>query len=92
VVRSMSIREARENLTRLPEQFEEDSGAGSVVQVTRHNKAVLAILPWELYESLVETLDLLDDAGFHAALRQSIAELVAGETVSWEQVQKELDL
>lgn len=92
MVRSMSIREARENLTRLPDQFEEATGAGAVVQVTRHNKPVLAILPWERYESLVETLDLLDDADFHAALRQSIAELVAGETISWEQVQKELGL
>jgi antitoxin YefM len=91
LVRSMSIAEARDNLTRLPDQLEHDENL-TVVQVTRRNKPVLAIMPWQFYESLLETLELMDDAEFIAALRKSISELVAGETVSWEQVQKDLGL
>ena len=51
---TLSIVEAREQLTRLPEQFDEELKTRrnvSAIKVTRHNKPVLAILPWELYRS-----------------------------------------
>ncbi len=57
---SLSIAEAREQLTRLPEQFERQLKNGAsleAIRVTRHNKPVLAILPWELYEAIVEALE-----------------------------------
>ncbi|MBA2288301.1 MAG: type II toxin-antitoxin system Phd/YefM family antitoxin [Ktedonobacteraceae bacterium] len=90
---SLSIVEAREQLTRLPEQFErqlKDEASLKAIRVTRHNKPVLAILPWELYEAIIETLEILGDEELTADLRQSIQEVVAGKGEPWEDVKREL--
>src|SRR6266568_3908179 len=55
---TLSISEAQAKLTRLPEQFEEDPEA---VTVTRHGKPVMAILPFNTYKSLLETLEALEE-------------------------------
>ena len=80
-----SISEIREEITRLPERF--DQGL-EVVTVTRHDKPVMAILPWELYESLVETLEVMSDAELMAAFRQGVKELAEGKGRPWEEVKK----
>jgi PHD/YefM family antitoxin component YafN of YafNO toxin-antitoxin module len=45
-------------ITRLPEHFDE---IPETITVTRHGKPVMAILPWDLYESLMETLEVMSD-------------------------------
>lgn len=87
----MPIVEARNKLTSLPEQFEQQP-ENDVVMVTRRGQPVLAIMPWELYDSLMETLEIMSDEELMAQLRQSIKQAAAGETISWEMVKKELDL
>ena len=89
MIETLSMVQAREQLTRLPEQFAVE-GDLHAVMVTRHGKPVLAVLPWELYESIAETLEILGDQEQMAALRRSIAELTCGETVDWEDVKAEL--
>jgi antitoxin YefM len=84
-----SISEIREEITRLPEQFEQEPGA---VTVTRHGKPVMAILPWELYESIMETLEIMGDAELMAAFRQGVREMAEGKGRPWEDVKKELGL
>ena len=59
--------------------------------MTRRGEPVLAILPWELYESIVETLEILSDEEMMAALRQSIKEASEGQTVSWDRAKQELN-
>lgn len=75
---TLTITEAREQLTKLPDQFAEEQ-APEPVTVTRHGEPVLAILPWELYESLVETLEILSDPEAMAQFRASVAALERGE-------------
>ncbi len=53
---TLSISEAQREITRLPEQFEEEPEA---VTVTRYGKPVMAILPYNTYKSLLETIDSL---------------------------------
>jgi len=84
-----SISEIREEITRLPEQFEQEPGA---VTVTRHGKPVMAILPWELYESIMETLEIMGHAELMAAFRQGVREMAEGKGRPWEDVKKELGL
>jgi antitoxin YefM len=90
---TLSIVEAREQLTRLPEMFarelETDHNIHAIA-VTRHNKPVLAILPWDLYESIVETLEILGDQELMAELRESLQDAIEGKGESWEDVKKEL--
>ncbi len=38
-------------------------------------RPVLVVMPWEFYESLVETLDVLSDPEMASALRESLEDL-----------------
>ena len=87
MVASIPIIKVRDKLTSLPEELEREPGA---IAVTRRGEPVLAILPWELYESIVETLEILGDEELVAALRQGIKEADEGKAVSWEQAKTEL--
>jgi len=82
------IIKARDRLTSLPEELAEEPGA---IAVTRRGEPVLAILPWDLYESIMETLEILGDEELMAALRQSIKEASEGQAVSWDQAKQELN-
>lgn len=84
---TIPIINARDRLSSLPEELEQDPQA---VTVTRHGEPVLAILPWNLYESIVETLEILGDQDLTAALRQAIKEADQGQIISWEQAKQEL--
>jgi antitoxin YefM len=89
MVKDIPISAARYELTSLPERLEQDPGA---VAITRRGKPVLAILPWEMYESLVETIEILGDAELMTALRQSIKDAEAGKGIPWEEAKRELGL
>jgi PHD/YefM family antitoxin component YafN of YafNO toxin-antitoxin module len=91
-----SISEIREAITRLPEQFEQDT---DVVNVTRHGKSVMTILPTSTYETLIETIDslletleVMADEELMAAFRRGVQELAAGRGKPWEEVKRELNL
>jgi PHD/YefM family antitoxin component YafN of YafNO toxin-antitoxin module len=89
--RTMSMVEARNKLTSLPEDFAQNPDVDAVA-VTRRGKPVLAVMPWELYEAIVETLDVLGDAERMAALRQSIEEAQAGKGIPWKDAKRTLGL
>ncbi|HZF38250.1 MAG TPA: type II toxin-antitoxin system prevent-host-death family antitoxin [Blastocatellia bacterium] len=84
----LPIIKARDRLTSLPEELAEEPGA---IAVTRRGEPVLAILPWELYESIMETLEILSDGELMAALRQSIKEASEDQAVSWDRARQELN-
>ncbi len=89
MTKRLPMTQARDELTSLPERLADEPGA---VAVTRSGEPVLAILSWELYEGLLETLEVLADEELTTALRESLAEADRGETIPWEQVKAELDL
>ena len=75
VAAEMAIIDARNKLASLPERLQRRPGA---ISVTRRGETVLAILRWDLYEAIVETLEILGDNEQMAALRQAIKEAEAG--------------
>jgi antitoxin YefM len=89
MIRDIPITTARHEITSLPERLEKDPGA---VAITRRGKPVLAVMPWELYEALMETLEILGDVDLTNALRQSIKEVEAGKGIPWEDAKRTLDL
>lgn len=91
MTRTLSIMEARKLLTSLPEALVHD-GQSDVLEVTRRGKPVLAVMPWELYEAVAETLEVMGDKELLEQLRQSIRELEAGELVPWQEARRELGL
>jgi PHD/YefM family antitoxin component YafN of YafNO toxin-antitoxin module len=91
---TLSISEAQKELTRLPEQFEEQPEA---VTVTRYGKPVMSIMPYETHklmletiDSLLETIEILQDAELMATFRESVKELATGQGQPLDDVLKEL--
>jgi PHD/YefM family antitoxin component YafN of YafNO toxin-antitoxin module len=90
----LSISEAQKELTRLPEQFEEEPEA---VTVTRYGKPVMTILPYNTYKSLLETVDslletieILQDEELMTEFREGVKELAESKGESLDDVLKEL--
>lgn len=91
MTRSIPIIEARNRLTALPEELEREPEIGALA-VTRRGKPVLAVMSWDLYESIVETLEILGDEEMTGALRKSIREAAKGKTIPWERAKRRLRL
>jgi prevent-host-death family protein len=89
--KTLSITQLRSQLLELADELNRSAAAGPVT-VTKRGKPVLALLPWKLYESLTETLDILGDESLMRSLRQSLKEARAGKTIPWEKVKRNLGL
>lgn len=85
----LSLSDARAILTQLPEKLALGQG---VVPLTRHGKPVLAIMTWDLFESLSETIEIMSDSKLMEQIRKGMKEIEEGKTRSWEEVKTELDL
>ncbi|MBI4332215.1 MAG: type II toxin-antitoxin system Phd/YefM family antitoxin [Chloroflexi bacterium] len=79
--------DARRELTKLPEKL----GANpATVAVTRRGKPVLAIMTWEDYEAILETLEILSDDEAVGQLQRSIKEVKEGKTIPWKEAKVRL--
>jgi len=84
----LTISEARKALLNLPEKLARTPERA--VTITRRGQPVLAVLPWEFYESIVETLDILGDPEIGRVLRESLEDLKRGRLVSNAEAKKRL--
>ena len=75
-MQKIPITEARKKFMKLPDQAAKDQ----ILAVTRRNKEVMAVMSWELYEGLLETLEVLSDPGLMQHLRTGIEDVKAGRT------------
>ena len=76
----LTISEARKNLLDLPEKLTREHE--HTVIVTRRGQPVLAVLPWEFYESIVEALEVVNDHERMAQLRENIEDIEPGRLLS----------
>lgn len=88
MTKTQTITRTRQEFLQLPAKLKK----GQVVKVTKDGEPVLSIMPWELYESIVETLEILGDKKLVEDLRKSADDIKAGRTASWESLEKELGL
>jgi antitoxin YefM len=91
MTRTLPMMEARKQLTSLPETLRHD-GEIDVIEITRRGKPVLAVMPWELYDAIAETLEVMGDKELRALLRKSIEEMDKGEAIPWDEAKRELGL
>ncbi len=88
MVKQMPITEARKEINNLPRSLD----MKDTISVTSRGKKVLAILPWETYEAITETLEIMSDPEMMNALNRGIAEYKSGKTEDWNAVKEELEL
>ena len=86
-IKGITISEARNRLTQLPEEL----GQSGWMPLTRHGQPVMALVAWDLFEAIQETMEIMADPDMVQALRESIEELQQGKTIPWEQARAELD-
>lgn len=83
----MPISTARDELNKLPKRLQEEN---VTIEVTQWGRPVLAILPWDTFDAIRETLEILSDRDLMKKLRESIKQADAGELIPWEEAKKEL--
>lgn len=91
MAKTLPITKARSQLLDLAEELNRKPETGTVA-VTKRGQPVLALMPWELYESIVETLEILGDETLMTSLRRSVKEAERGKTLPWEDVKRSLGL
>src|SRR6266404_1462209 len=85
----LAMAEARKRLPKLADTLEKHPEIGAVT-ITRRGKPVLAVLSWDLYESLVETMEIMSDPEMMAAFRKGVKEMEQGKAIPLEQFKREL--
>ncbi len=85
----LSISQAREQLTRLAKSLKIDK---QPVEITNRGEPVLALLPWDLYEAMEETIEILSDEGLMKRLKKSVQEMKRGKGVSLDKIKRKLQL
>ena len=86
---NLPITDARQELTSLPEKLAQQGGT---LAITRRGKPVLAVMTWQHYEAILETLEIYGDINLMTNLRQGIAEVKSEQGIDWELAKQNLDL
>ena len=72
----------------LPDQTAEEK----VLAVTRRNKKVMAVMSWDLYEGLLETVEILSDPKLMKSIKASIEDIKVDRTHSLPEAFERLGL
>jgi prevent-host-death family protein len=87
-MQKLTITEARNKLMKLPEE----APTNEIIAITRRNKEIMALMSWELYEGLLETMEILGDPELMKDLKKGIEQVQSGETHTPKQARKRLGL
>ena len=87
MARQLPISEARARLTQIANDLVDSQGT---VTVTNRGKPMMTLIGYEMYESIMETLEIMGDPALMAQLRQSLQEARSGDVIGLDQVEREL--
>ena len=89
-MKTMTLTQARNQLLKVADEMERRPE--HVVEVVKRGKKVMTLLSAEVYDALVETLEIVSDESSYAKLRRAVKEIEAGKGISWSSARQELDL
>ncbi len=84
MVKQMSISETRRKITSLEDELSYDD----TISVTNHGKEVFALLRWDTYESIAETLEIISDEEAFTELKDGIAQIANNQLVDFDECVK----
>lgn len=82
----MTITEARKKITSL----ENEMGHDATIAITNHGREVFALMKWETYESITETLEILNDEKLLQELKIGINQIKEHKLIDFEDFKKSL--
>jgi prevent-host-death family protein len=81
----LTASKARNSFAQLCKEAEKE-----VVQVTQHNKPSMAVMSWDYYQSLIETLEILSEPETLDNIKRGERDLENGNTIEWSKVKAQL--
>ncbi len=87
MARELPITEARAKLTQIANDL---AGSQDTVTVTNRGKPMMTLIGYEMYESIIESLEIMSDPELMAQLRQSLREARSGDVIDLDEVEREL--
>jgi prevent-host-death family protein len=87
MITEMTITETRKKITSL----EDTIGYDDTISITNHGKEVFALMKWDTYESIEETLEILSDEKMFSDLKKGITQVKNNELVDFEDFKKSLE-
>lgn len=87
MAREVPVSDARARLTQLANELADSQ---ETVTITKRGRPVMALIGYDLYESIIETLEIMSDADLMAQLRQSLREADGSELIDVDEVAREL--
>ena len=85
MINTLSLKELRPELPRVIESIDKKFDR---FIITKRGKPVVVMMSIEDYESLIETLDILEDKETMKRVRKGEDEIKAGKTRSWQKVKR----
>ena len=87
MAQELPITEARARLTQIANDL---AASQDTVTVTNRGRPVMTLIGYEMYESIMESLEIMSDPALMAQLRQSLQEARSGAVIGLDQVEREL--
>lgn len=77
IAEGMSISDARNRLTQLPDLL---TGSPGVIPLTKRGRPIMALMSWDLFQSIMETMEIMADPDLMAQLKDSVKDIQEGRT------------
>jgi len=87
-MQKLTITQARDRFMKLPDE----TASNEIIAITRRNKEIMAVMSWEFYEGLLETIEILGDPELMRDLKRGMEQVRSGKTHTVKQVRKRLGL
>jgi len=91
MAKEISLTDLRKELFTVVKELADDPTVSEVV-ATRNGKPAAVLLNYDLYEGLLETVELMSDPELAESVRSGLADIRAGRVKSLEEVKTELGL
>ena len=86
---AMGLRAAKKRLSQLPCRVNDSQ---TVIPITRQGRPIMALMSWEMFESLVDTIEILSDSELMSQINESEKAISEGRTVPFTEVIAELGI
>ena len=86
MVTEMTITEARKRITSLENEIDFDD----TITITNHGREVFALMKWDTYETIHETLEILTDEELMHDLQTGINQIKENQLVDFEEFKKSI--